>query len=115
MSRSIIFVHGRSFKPPKQDLWRLWNAALQYGIERDRPGMLRRYKNAKKSLVYFGDISNSFLRSKGHKYNAKSDVKSRKETLAALTAYSKAQFTKANYKKLPGKNSYKEFLAEQHA
>ena len=112
MSRSIIFVHGRSFKPPKQDLWKLWNEAVQHGIGRDRPGMLRRYRNAKKEFVYFGDISNSFLRSKGHKYNAKSDVQSRKQTLAALIAYSKGQFSKATYKKLPGKTSYKEFLAD---
>ena len=74
--------------------------------------MLNRYKKASKELVYFGDISNAFLRSKGGKYNAQADVQSRKQTLTVLSAYSANQFTKATYKKLPGKTSYKEFLAD---
>lgn len=112
MNNSIVFVHGRHFKPEKRDLWASWNHAMELGIKRDRPGMLNRYKKASKELVYYGDLSNSFLRSKGGKYNAKADVKSRKQTLTALSAYTANQFTKATYKKLPGKASYKEFLAD---
>lgn len=112
MNKTIIFVHGRHFKPDKNHLWASWNSALQHGITRDRPGMLNRYKNASKEFVYFGDISNSFLRSRGEKYNAQADVQSRRQTFIALTAYSAIQFNRATYKKLPGITSYKEFLAD---
>ena len=74
--------------------------------------MLKRYKKAKKEFVYFGDISNRYLRSTGEKYDANADVQSRKQTFITLSAYSANQFTKATYKKLPGKTSYKEFFAD---
>lgn len=112
MNKSIIFVHGRSFKPEKRDIWGTWNQALQHGILRDRPGMINRYKKANKSFVYFGDLSNAFLRSRGQKYDAQADVASRKQTLADLTAYSSNHFNRKTYKGLPGQNSFKEFLAD---
>ena len=112
MNKSIVFVHGRHFKPEKKDFWALWNHAMQLGITRDRPAMLERYKKASKELVYYGDLSNTFLRSKGGKYHPQDDVDSRKQTLAALSVYSANQFNKKTYNKLPGKASYKEFFAD---
>ncbi|MDH3429746.1 MAG: hypothetical protein OEM60_03550 [Gammaproteobacteria bacterium] len=112
MGKTIIFVHGRSFKPQKAALQSNWFGAVEHGIGRDRQGKLAAFKKANKELVYYGDLSNAFLRSKGSKYNEKKDVESRKQTLAALQGYNARQFTKATYKKLPGKASYKEFLAD---
>lgn len=112
MSKSIIFVHGRHFKPAKSDLWASWRRALAHGITRDRPGMLNSFREASKELVYFGDISNAFLRSRGDSYDGVADALSRRKTLTDLQAYGTNEFTKARYNKLPGKASYKEFLAD---
>jgi len=112
MGKTILLVHGRSFKPQKTALRSNWFDAIEHGIARDRKGKLAAFKKARKELVYYGDLSNSFLRSKGRKYNQKKDVESRKQTLAALKVFNANQFTKATYKKLPGKASYKEFLAD---
>ena len=111
MPKTILFVHGRSFKPNKRALWSIWSDAVEHGIARDRNGKLRAYRKAKKEFVYYGDLSNRFLRSKGQKYSEKKDIEGRKKTLTTLEAHSAKQFTKAAYRKLPGKSSYKEFLA----
>ncbi len=112
MGRTILFVHGRSFKPEKAALQSSWFSAIEHGIQRDRKGKLAAFKKAKKELVYYGDLSNAFLRLSGQKYREEEDLESRKETLAALKEYNASQFTKAAYRKLPGKASYKEFLAD---
>lgn len=112
MGKTIIFVHGRSFKPEKKDLWANWKAAVEHGIRRDRPGMMNRWTNARKELVYFGDLSNTFLRSQGQRYSARADVEARRQTLDRLSGFAANQFTRARYRNLPGKNSYKEFLAD---
>ena len=62
MPKTILMVHGRHFKPPKTELQKLWMEALRFGMERDHPGKLAALKNAKVELVYYGDISNTFLR-----------------------------------------------------
>jgi len=112
MGKTILFVHGRSFKPEKTALRSNWFSAIEHGIQRDRNGKLAAFKKVKKELVYYGDLSNAFLRLSGQKYREEEDIESRKDTLAALREYSASQFTKATYKKLPGKASYKEFLAD---
>jgi hypothetical protein len=86
--------------------------ALRHGMERDRPEQIRKFDQAIKQFVYFGDISNEFLRSKGSAYDEKKDVASRRETLEALKLYSKHQFNKRTYNNLPGKDAFKEFLAD---
>ncbi len=112
MGKTILFVHGRSFKPKKTALRSNWLCAIEHGIARDRKGKLAAFKKARKEVVYYGDLSNALLRSKGKRYQEKEDIKSRAETLAALKKFDAGQFTKAMYRKLPGKNSYKEFLAD---
>jgi len=112
MGKTILFVHGRSFKPEKAALRSNWLRAIEHGIERDRQGKLAAFRKAKKELVYYGDLSNAFLRLAGQKYREEEDVDSRTETLSALKEFGTNQFTKAAYKRLPGKASYKEFLAD---
>jgi hypothetical protein len=112
MGKTILLVHGRSFKPQKTALRSNWLSAIEHGIERDRKGKLGAFKKAKKEMVYYGDLSNAFLRSKGRKYSEKEDIESRRQTLAALKGFNANQFSKATYRKLPGRASYKEFLAD---
>jgi len=106
-------VHGRSFKPDKVDLWKLWKGAVRAGIKRDYPpSKLRAFDDAKTEMIYYGNYSNQFLRSKGQSYNKVADVRDRQKTLESLKVYDANQFTKSTYKKLPGKASYKEFIAD---
>lgn len=35
MTKHIVMVHGRNFKPNQAALKRLWVAALAHGVERD--------------------------------------------------------------------------------
>ena len=112
MGRSILFVHGRDFKPARSALWPLWMNALRHGMKRDRPEQMRKFDRAIKQFIYFGDISNDFLRSKGKTYDEKKDVASRRQTLEDLKQYGRHQFNKRTYNKLPGKDAFKEFLAD---
>ena len=112
MAKTIIFVHGRSFKPQKAALRRLWFDAIRSGIKRDRPGMLKAFRSTTKEFAYYGDLSNDFLFLDGRQYDEEADVADRKTSLKLLKVYKQNQFTKTNYKKLHGKTALKEFFAD---
>ncbi len=112
MTRTILFIHGRSFKPPRAALRRLWLAALTGGIRRDRPELLPQLRKAKKEFVYYGDLSNRFLRSSKEPHHAAADLADRKKCLARLKKLRKRDFNKERYLKLRGSRPYKEFLAD---
>lgn len=115
MARTILFVHGRHFKPGKPNLARLWVDALQHGIQRDRPGKTSAFNNATKVHVYYGDLSNAHLRSVGREYDMAADTRDRRRTLDDLKQLAGNQFTKARYNKLPGKTALKEVFADSLA
>ena len=112
MGNRILFIHGRSFKPRRSVLRQLWIAAVRHGLERSRPDRLARFDAARKELVYYGDLSGRYLRSRGATYDEAADVADRRAALAALKDYSSGQFTRARYNRLPGKESLKEFFAD---
>ena len=112
MAKTLLLIHGRSFKPDAADLRSLWYGAIRHGIKRDRPRKIEAYNKVKKEFVYYGDISNRFLKSGGKTYNKVNDLDSRKETYKKLKTYNKEGFSKANYNDLPGQNALKEFLAD---
>lgn len=112
MSRCIIFVHGRSFKPNEAALKKLWLAAIRAGIARDTPRKLSAFDAAKKDLAYFGDLSNRFLRSRGRRYAEKADIKDREKSLELLKAYPKDGFTKRAYRKIHRKTALKEIFVD---
>lgn len=112
MANTILFVHGRSFKPAKAGLSRLWMAATRHGIARDHPGKLGAFNKARKELVYYGDVSNAYLRSRGSNYDESEDLAGRKLSLRQLRAWPATAFTRTNYEKLPGKKAALEFLAD---
>lgn len=114
IAKTILLVHGRHFKPSKDDLRKLWIEALRYGIERDHPGKLAAFKQARIEFVYYGDISNKFL-IQTYGTSPPNDLRDRQDCLTRLKAYKGNQFTKANYKKLPGYNPWMERFADLFA
>ncbi len=115
MAKVIFFIHGRSFKPPEAKLKKLWFDAVEAGLKRDfAPSKLAAFKRMKKEFVYYGKISNTFLK-KAEKKPAKfstDDSASRRVTLNQLEAYTAAQFNKKTSNKLPGKSAAGEALAD---
>ena len=63
MGKTILLIHGRSFKPPRNSLRRLWLDAIRHGLERDRsPARLAAFNRTVKEFIYYGDTSNAFLK-----------------------------------------------------
>ena len=114
MSNTILMIHGRSFKPSKAKLQKLWYDALSVGFSRDSSiAKQAAFKNAKKDFIYYGDISNRFLKKALKKPNHNTDDSaSRRQTLTDLRQFGIHQFTKTNYNKLPGKSAAGEALAD---
>ncbi len=111
MSKTILLVHGRHFKPPKAALQKLWFEALRHGIARDHASKLKAFNSANVEFVYYGDISNVFL-SEVLEEPIPNDLEDRKATLAKLKRYKRSQFSKATYRNLPGYNPWMEGLAD---
>lgn len=117
MAKHIIFVHGRSYKPDANFLKRNWTEALGYGLERDHGKAVRKkYNSVKKTMAYYGDLSNIFLSKNGGKRWTKkrndADIVDRKESLAALKDYKKNEFSKSHYDKLKGFSAIFDNLAD---
>lgn len=111
-SKTILFLHGRNFKPKRQTLSRLWRDATRHGIERSYPRKVQAFDAANKIYAHYGDISNRYLRSLSRVYDEQTDVDDRKVALKQLRQYASHQFTKRRYNKLPGKTSLKETVAD---
>jgi len=118
MGKKLIMVHGRHFKPEKSVLEQNWIEAIRFGIARDfGEDTASSFDAIESSMAYYGNFSNKFLREKKRKYNEENDVKDRGVALGQLQKYhDKQDFLSAdgmkNYKKLPGKNSWYEALAD---
>ena len=78
MAKHLILIHGRSFKPEKDDLEANWFDAIEHGLKRDNHTMaLDVYSQMKKTFVYYGGITNDFLSRTGKVYDMGADVKDR--------------------------------------
>ena len=51
MANRILMIHGRSFKPQRSILRRLWIEAVRHGLKRSRPDRLARFDAARKEFV----------------------------------------------------------------
>ena len=111
MGKTIILVHGRSWKPKKSDLESIWTEALRSGIARDFPNKLTAFDKVNLSFVYYGDLSNQLLKSKGGT-QPPSSTAARKKALEQLKQIPVNGFTKSAYRKIPGKESFKEGVAD---
>lgn len=114
MGRTIILIHGRSPKPPRAALRRLWIDGLRAGLKRDHPRTLRKLGDARIEFIYYGDVSNAFFDARGTP--TPDDSASRRDTLEQLRGHARRDFfDEGIYNGLPGKTAMKEFLADVFA
>jgi hypothetical protein len=112
MSRTILFVHGRDFKPSREALLDVSLAALRAGIERDYPDQADALAAATVDMGYYGDLSNELLEGAGKRYDEQLDIGDRQNALAALRAIpARKRFGIRQYDRLPGKSAIDEFVA----
>jgi hypothetical protein len=101
--KQLFMIHGRSFKPESGDLELLWREALAAGLERDfGSAVADQFRNIKSEFIYYGDLSNEFLWSRGMEYDPREDADSRQVTLQELKSFRKSDFTKAKYRQRTG-------------
>ena len=111
--RTLIYVHGRDFKPAAEDCLDLSVAAVQTGIERDFPNVLERFHSLDKRLAYYGDVTGEFLDAEGQRYDEALDVGDRRNALVNLKSIErKKNFGVNRYDRLPGKSAITEFAAD---
>lgn len=111
-TRSILFVHGRDFKPAEDSLMDISAAALRAGVERDYPDCVDTLDNVHKDMAYYGDLSNALLESHGKRYDESLDVGDRGNALNGLRAIpARKRFGIRQYDSLPGKSALREFVA----
>ena len=111
--RTLLFVHGRHFKPPADELMDISVAAMRASIERDYPDVIDLFHGMHKRIAYYGDISNEYLASAGERYDEKLDIGDRRNALQRLCAIEKRKnFGVSRYDRLPGKTAIAEFAAD---
>ena len=104
MAKTILLIHGRGFKPAKADLRDLLIEALHHGVGRDHPSKLPALRAVRTELAYYGDLSNEFL-SRHEGREPPDDLADRQEALRKLKEWGNADFTRENYRELPGASS----------
>lgn len=110
---TLLYVHGRHFKPPADELMDISVAAMRAAIQRDYPDAIDLFEKMQKRIAYYGDISNAFLRDAGKSYDEKLDVGDRRNALQRLCAIEKRNhFGVGRYDRLPGKTAIAEFAAD---
>ena len=117
MAKRLILIHGRHFKPAKNVLEANWSDAIRHGLDRDgHKSLLPIYNDIEPIFVYYGDLSNAFLRNHGATYDETKDIKDRRECLERLKKYSRNAFLrkygKKNYEALEGASAWKERFAD---
>ena len=111
--RTLLFVHGRHFKPAADELMDISVTAVKAAIERDSPDVIDLFHGMHKRIAYYGDISNEFLTDAGQRYDEKLDVGDRRNALQSLCAIEKRKnFGVSRYDRLPGKTAIAEFAAD---
>lgn len=111
--RSLVYVHGRDFKPAADPLFELVIAAISAGIERDAEDRVDEFHSIGKRIAYYGDVTNEFLASRGSAYDEKLDVGDRRNALKALRGCMRRKdFSLSQYDRVPGKTAIAEFAAD---
>lgn len=111
--RTLIFVHGRDFKPSAEKLLDLCVSAVAAGIERDCVEMLDAFYAVDKRIAYYGDIGNAWLCAAGKHYDEELDVSDRQQALQEIRSLPRRKsFGVGRYDRLPGKNAIREFAAD---
>lgn len=112
-NRSLLLVHGRDFKPGRDNYMDLSMAALRAGVERDYPQQVDSFDAVQKHIAWYGDLSAEILRGRGKKYDVELDIGDRRNALNALRQIKeRKRFGIRQYDRLPGKSAIPEFLAD---
>jgi hypothetical protein len=110
--RTLVYVHGRHFKPSSDELMDISVAAMRAAIERDYPDAVDLFQGMHKRIAYYGDLSNEVLSEAGDSYDEALDVGDRRNALQSLCAIEKRKnFGVGRYDRLPGKTAIAEFAA----
>ncbi|MGH8222421.1 MAG: hypothetical protein ACREQZ_05555 [Woeseiaceae bacterium] len=110
---TLLYVHGRDFKPPAAELMDVSVSALTAGLERDRPEAVEPFRALDKQICYYGDLSNRFLLDAGGDYDEQLDISDRRNAVQKLRSLDKRKhFGVARYDRLPGKTAMAEFAAD---
>ena len=110
---TVLFVHGRGFKPAAETLSSLSFDALRAGVSRDYPLKLAELEKARLEFAYYGDLTDGILRDRGQHYDETVDVADRKKALDALKKIpARKRFGIRQYDRLPGKSAIPEFIAD---
>lgn len=112
---TIIFVHGRGWKPDSGVLHDLWTRALRSGLERDHAEVAaaQKFDQATLRTVYYGDLTNAARRSRGATYDEALDVADLHNALQSLQSFdSVKRFRRTVYESQPRHSPAKEFLAD---
>jgi len=111
--RSLIYVHGRDFKPAADTLFDLVIAAINAGMDRDNHDRVDELRLISKTIAYYGDIGNEFLEKRGRAYDEQLDVGDRRNALNLLCDLARRKdFGVSCYDRLPGKTAIAEFVAD---
>jgi hypothetical protein len=111
--RSVLFVHGRDFKPDRDALLEISRSAVRTGIERDYPDHVAAFDGVRTDIAYYGDLNNALLYDVGRRYDAELDLGDRRHALRALREIpARKRFGIRQYDRLPGKSAVPEFLAD---
>lgn len=113
--RTLILVHGGSYKAEAGALSELWMEALAAGLQRDfgKRGGRKLLETVNVEMAYFGDLINPTLEQTGRRYDPHLDLEDRRADLRRLVALSsKKKFRRAHYEALPGKTAVREFVAD---
>lgn len=114
-ARTLIMIHGRGWKPDADALESLWRRALAGGLQRDfeAAGGAGLLEGVNIEFVYYGDLTNPVLAGSREQRDLELDLEDREHALARLLALKNAKrFRRAAYEELPGKSSFKEFVAD---
>jgi len=111
--RTLLFVHGRYFKPAAAELMDISTAAMTAAIARDYPETSEKFAAVTKRIAYYGDLNNAFLKSTGEDYDEMLDVGDRRNALQRMRAIEKRKnFGVGRYDRIPGKTAMAEFAAD---
>lgn len=110
---SLLFIHGRDFKPAADTYLDLAVQAVRAGIERDFPDCVARFDETHKDLAWYGDLSAAVLRDRGKTYDEELDVGDRRNALQKLSVITpRKKFGIRLYDALPGKSALPEFFMD---
>ena len=110
---SVLFIHGRDFKPAAEAYLETSAAALRQGIERDFPDCAARLDDVSMDVAWYGDLNAAVLEEAGKTYDEHLDVGDRRNALQKLAAITpRKKFGVRLYDSLPGKSALPEFFMD---